>query len=270
MGVVKMERRYRSDPGINIGTSIPFAMLSTAAFAMGSRPAPVITRVVPECFTGTVEGGQYGPGMRIEWSCAAKARNHHYQVQGKAMVGNRPAWQDLARNHPLAQPFFDHHGTLSSGKYRRALPYNTTFRYRVRVVKASGRGSAWSREIEGRTPLPPPPTPPLIISRDGHPEATIVIGRKVTRAAKFAAYELQWHLEQITGGKFAIAHEDEEIAEGVRILVGESQATRDLGVVTEALGCQEYVIRFASGTLALVAMRISLTSVMTPYSFRVI
>ena len=128
----------------------------TVSFAVCAtpRPVPVITRVAPQLFTGAVDGGQYGPGMRIEWNCASDARNHHYRIQCKIMAGTTSRWQDLDLNRSLSQPSLDHHGTLVSAPYRRMLPSDTAFRYRVRVCPRRGKSSAWSQEREGRTPLP--------------------------------------------------------------------------------------------------------------------
>lgn len=53
------------------------------------------------------------------------------------------------------------------------------------------------------TALAAPPDVTLTLAREGHPAATIVVAKQPTRAAQFAACELQWHLKQITGGDFA-------------------------------------------------------------------
>ena len=62
------------------------AVLSPPSFAMGnlpvpviteysssSLPVPVITRIAPQNFTGAVDGGTYGPGMRVEWRSESNA-----------------------------------------------------------------------------------------------------------------------------------------------------------------------------------------------------
>ncbi len=90
----------------------------------------------------------------------------------------------------------------------------------------------------------------LTLARDGHPAAALVIARDATRAAQFAAYELQWHLRQITGGEFPIVRDDEKIA-GTAILVGDSKATRALGIKPEGFKLQEYLIRFEPDALVL-------------------
>jgi predicted secreted protein len=90
----------------------------------------------------------------------------------------------------------------------------------------------------------------VTLAREGQPAATLVIARDATRAAQFAAYELQWHLRQITGGEFAIARDDESTT-GARILVGDSVATRALDIKAESLKSQEYLIRFEPDTIVL-------------------
>ena len=91
----------------------------------------------------------------------------------------------------------------------------------------------------------------LTLTRDGKPAATIVIAQQPTRAAQFAAYELRWHLQQITGAEFAIVKDDAPI-QGLAILVGDSQPVRALGIKPEQLDKQEYLIRFTPEALVLV------------------
>jgi hypothetical protein len=90
----------------------------------------------------------------------------------------------------------------------------------------------------------------LTLAQDGKPAATIVLDREPTRAAQFAAYELQWHLNQITGGQFRIVREGESVS-GLAILVGNSQRVRALGIDAQSLATQEYVIRFLPEALVL-------------------
>ena len=86
----------------------------------------------------------------------------------------------------------------------------------------------------------------LTLARDGRPAATIVLAQNATRAAQFAAFELQWHLRQITGGEFAIVRDDQPVP-GLAILVGDSQPVRVLGIDVGQFQKQEYVIRFTPG-----------------------
>ena len=68
----------------------------------------------------------------------------------------------------------------------------------------------------------------VALAENGKPLAEIVLAKDADRAAKFAAYELKWHLDRITGGSFAIVKEDK--ATGLRpIYVGPCGATRAKG-----------------------------------------
>lgn len=91
----------------------------------------------------------------------------------------------------------------------------------------------------------------LTLARDGKPAATIVLGEQPTRAAQMAAFELQWHLKQITGGDFPIVRDNQPV-EGTAILVGDSKPVRALGIAAERFGKQEYLIRFTPAALVLV------------------
>ncbi len=92
----------------------------------------------------------------------------------------------------------------------------------------------------------------LPLAQNGKANATIVIAADATRAAQFAAFELRYHLNRITGGDFVIATNGVPAAKGMSILVGDSDAVRALKIKSEAFGPQEYLIRFLPGTLALV------------------
>ena len=79
----------------------------------------------------------------------------------------------------------------------------------------------------------------LTLARDGQPAATIVLDRAPAKEARSAAYELQWHLQQISGATVPIAH-DGELTSGVKVLVGESAATRALELTGRSFKQQEY------------------------------
>lgn len=100
------------------------------------------------------------------------------------------------------------------------------------------------------TALAAPPDVTLTLAQEGHPAATIVVAKQPTRAAQFAACELQWHLKQITGGDFAIVHDDQAVP-GLSIRVGDSRSVRALGIQPDQLAKQEYVIHFTPEALVL-------------------
>lgn len=91
----------------------------------------------------------------------------------------------------------------------------------------------------------------LTLVREGKPAASIVVATNATRAAQFAAYELQYHVQKITGAELPIVKDDAPVT-GTRILVGDSQATRALGIQGQSIKSQEYLVRFAPETLVLV------------------
>jgi len=86
--------------------------------------------------------------------------------------------------------------------------------------------------------------------KDGKPVASIVIGKETSRSAQFAAAELQYHIEKITGAKLPIVS-DAEAVKGTRILVGASKATQALCWRNGDFKSQEYLIRFLPDTLIL-------------------
>ncbi len=82
----------------------------------------------------------------------------------------------------------------------------------------------------------------VLLVRDGRPVAAIVTAERPTHAARLAARELQYHIEEITGALVPIQHSVNS-TEGTQILVGESAATRALGLKGEDFQPQEYLIR---------------------------
>lgn len=90
----------------------------------------------------------------------------------------------------------------------------------------------------------------VTLVRDGRPAAVIVVEKDAPPAVRLAAVELQHHIEQITGVALPFAEPDRPI-QGARILVGESAATRALGLSSESFAPQEYLIRIAGDTIVL-------------------
>lgn len=91
----------------------------------------------------------------------------------------------------------------------------------------------------------------LILAKDGQPQVMIVLENQPTRAAQFAAWELQWHLRQMTGGDFPIVREDAPM-QGAAILIGNSERVRALGIDPTQFAPQEYLIRATPDALILV------------------
>ncbi|MFH0797736.1 MAG: DUF4838 domain-containing protein [Candidatus Omnitrophota bacterium] len=90
----------------------------------------------------------------------------------------------------------------------------------------------------------------MTLVQDGQPVATIVLAKEPTRAAALAAAELQEHIRKITGAKVPVVTDD-STPSGIRILVGESAATRELGLKSADFKSQEYLIRAYPDTLVL-------------------
>jgi len=86
------------------------------------------------------------------------------------------------------------------------------------------------------------PTAVLLVD-NGQPVASIVVAREFTPAARLAALEIQLHVHKITGAVLPMVTDDTP-ATGTRILVGDTSPTRRLGVASDDLGPQEYLIQF--------------------------
>lgn len=82
----------------------------------------------------------------------------------------------------------------------------------------------------------------VALVENGKPVAVIVTAEKPTPAARLAALEVQFHVEQITGATLPIRDAGQSVS-GPRVLVGDSEAVRKLGLAGEAFQPQEYLIR---------------------------
>ncbi len=89
------------------------------------------------------------------------------------------------------------------------------------------------------------------IVQHGQPACSIVLAEEPTPAARLAALELQYHILKISGAEIPVVSSSERV-EGPRILVGESVATRQLGIRSEDLTPQEYLIAFRENTIVLI------------------
>lgn len=85
------------------------------------------------------------------------------------------------------------------------------------------------------------------IAKDGKPLAVIVVSQRPNESAWFAAGELRYHLQLITGADFPIVNDSEaQQFQGVKILVGESSITKKLGYSNNDFAPQEYLIQCKS------------------------
>lgn len=95
----------------------------------------------------------------------------------------------------------------------------------------------------------------LVLTRDGRPASVIVLGAEPTLSAQFAACELQYHVEKITGAKLPIKSVTDvagRASKDVRIFVGESEATRALGLKSADFAPQEYLVAFRTNAIVLI------------------
>ena len=88
---------------------------------------------------------------------------------------------------------------------------------------------------------------------DGQPRATIVIAKTPTPSARLAALELQHHIAKISGAVLPIMTDTEKAGETC-LYVGESEATRVLGLHAADLKPQEYLIRFVLHGIVLIGL----------------
>lgn len=89
------------------------------------------------------------------------------------------------------------------------------------------------------------------LAREGQPACTIVVSAHPTPAARLAALELQCHVLKITGAELLICTDKQKVT-GPRVLVGESAATRKMGLGGSDFAPQEYLIAFRPETLILI------------------
>jgi hypothetical protein len=88
----------------------------------------------------------------------------------------------------------------------------------------------------------------ITLVQNGQPTATIVIAQRPTKAAQLAAYDLQYHVQKVTDAELPIVSDQTPVA-GTRILIGESTATRAIGLGTSTFKRQEYLIDFRPDAL---------------------
>lgn len=85
-------------------------------------------------------------------------------------------------------------------------------------------------------------SPALVLVEDGQALASIVIAQKPSISVQLAAYELQSHLQAISSAKLPIVDDSIPVS-GRRIILGESQASKALGLHNSDFAKQEYLIQ---------------------------
>ncbi|HQE82957.1 MAG TPA: DUF4838 domain-containing protein [Candidatus Hydrogenedentes bacterium] len=97
----------------------------------------------------------------------------------------------------------------------------------------------------------PTDKPAFTLARDGQPACTIVVSEHATPAARLAALELQYHVLKITSAELSIRPDTDPVT-GPRVLVGDSSATRAMGLKSTDFAPQEYLIAFRPETVILI------------------
>jgi len=90
-----------------------------------------------------------------------------------------------------------------------------------------------------------------ILVESGKPTVEIVLDKQPARAAQFAAAELQYHIQKITGAKLPIVREPSGNSD-LKIYVGESRFTRENGLKSSDFAVQEYAISFLPNAIILI------------------
>lgn len=91
----------------------------------------------------------------------------------------------------------------------------------------------------------------VLVAEVGKTPVTLLLPAKATSAAQFAALDLQWHLEKITGEKPALVHEPAALPTGVKIAVGATALGKSLGFPVDALKPWEFLVAEKNGTIVL-------------------
>ncbi|MEI8064382.1 MAG: DUF4838 domain-containing protein, partial [Verrucomicrobiota bacterium] len=92
--------------------------------------------------------------------------------------------------------------------------------------------------------------PAITLVADGKPQATIVVSATKSKINELAIRELNEHIEKITGARLPVVTDDRPVT-GPRVLVGESLATKALGLKNADFKDQEYLVRATPDTLIL-------------------
>jgi hypothetical protein len=93
------------------------------------------------------------------------------------------------------------------------------------------------------------PASPLVLAEKGVARAVIVVTPDAGLPARFAAEELKAYLDRVTGGSFIITSNPPP--SGTRILVGDSQLTRQFGIGVEALKRDGFFVKRIGNAVAI-------------------
>ena len=91
----------------------------------------------------------------------------------------------------------------------------------------------------------------VLVLDAGKDSTAIVLAQRPTSSAQYAALEIQYHLEKITGEKVAIVREPNVPRVPVKIAVGATQLGMSLGFPVDALEPWEFLVAEKDGTIVL-------------------
>ncbi len=89
------------------------------------------------------------------------------------------------------------------------------------------------------------------IACNGKSQAVIVIPDEAILPEKYAAKELKYHLEKISGAEFVICSEKDAPAKGNRIFLGNTRAAAQAGIFPAKMAIHHYVIKTGDNSLFL-------------------
>lgn len=92
---------------------------------------------------------------------------------------------------------------------------------------------------------------PLTLVKDGAPASIVIAAERPSRAAQFAAFEIQHHVKLITGSILPIVNDQAPVV-GVKILVGDSLATRAMGINRESFKGENYMVKCTPEAIVLI------------------
>ncbi len=93
----------------------------------------------------------------------------------------------------------------------------------------------------------------ITLTREGQPAAVIILSDKPTKAAQFAAFELQEHVRAISGATLPIVRDASAVPAGqARLHVGDGPRAQAAGLTQAGFKLQEYAVKSGTDEIVLV------------------
>jgi len=105
--------------------------------------------------------------------------------------------------------------------------------------------------VGGLGAAPPGPARDVLVAEAGKGATVIVLAEKPTSSAQYAALELQYHLQRITGEQGPVASEPTVPAARVKLAVGNTALGKALGFPVDRLEPWEFLVAERNGTIVL-------------------